>query len=259
LQQAVDGWAEADTIEIRTDGPVEAATLQKAQRPMLIRSAPGYLPVIKGILNLIDTNRVSFEGIHFAVGGLENHFSEGTVARIANCSFDNAPTYFAMRSFFQNGNEPALIVNSIMQAGVNAKLRAGQKLIVRNSYGTLFTFESTAKDLGVEFDRCVVWNPDANGPNSWVLACHSQTDLPKIAFVVSRTLFEVGYCKIAVAHEDFIASWTGSRNVYRGTFLGDWLQLLQTKKSSDAVSLSVCCPIVRATMLDRMAKISVPM
>lgn len=228
LAQAIGAAKSGDVVEIRGDGPFRVDTdgnaLQAPPKTLLtIRSAPGYRPVVDGVMSFIGFE-LTIEGIHFrkfkesglslqsSINGDPNVAREGHITRLANCSFESGePTCFRIW-FHTPSGAPAEIVNCLVLGIPQVGLASGRKLIVRNSVTGPFLLHR-ANDEGeatISLDRSAVWNPGLSLSSGEAIYPVYQ-GRGTLSASAHDSIFEIGANFVTSR----LAGWSGKRNVYR--------------------------------------------
>jgi hypothetical protein len=207
LQAAVDATADGDVVEIRTDGPFTGCKVE-GKKDLTFRAAPGYLPGLEGGLDYHQSTLTAIEGIHFRKGQLTHANFPGSIARVANCSFDarlpapRAPRCELVRCFI-----PTWIDTDWLQTG--------NELVLRDTVLGGIMNEGSSQDgtARLNAERCLFWNPQLPNLPGRPAKC-------KTLFTVRQTLFDSGSRvgldgALGIDQERWAGGWDGSHNVYR--------------------------------------------
>jgi hypothetical protein len=207
LQAAVDATADGNVVEIRSDGPF-AGCLAQGKKDLTIRAAPGYLPVLEGNIDYRLSSLTAVEGIHFRKGTLTTITIPGSIARVANSSFDaSLPAPRGRR---------CEVVRCFIPGWIDSDwLQPGNELVLRDTVLGGIVNEGSSHDgmARLNAERYLFWNAQlANLPG-----CPAKC---KTLFTVRQALFDSGNragfdAVFGFDQVRYAGGWAGSQNVYR--------------------------------------------
>jgi hypothetical protein len=233
LKQAMDVADDGDVIEVRGDGPFPGASGRGNKlRRLTFRAAPGYRPVFENALIDAVTDALAIEGFHFRDSFLLATPSQpaqgGRITRLANCTFEwDAPPWQTkdapVRGLQGIEGAPAEVVNCAVigwgpRGRLEAELKAGPGIVVRNSVVKLKLNVLDDGDHTVEFERCLCWGPSSPFPDDAALFAEGSPG--RVSVHVRQTVFEVGqpvwtrYSGSPTSDGPTLAAWDGGQNVY---------------------------------------------
>jgi WD40 repeat protein len=223
LQEALNAVKSGDAIEIRTDGPFSGGTTDADSplrgRKLVVRAAPGYLPVLEGDLLYPYCGDLTAEGIHFN-GGVDPQFYITDSLHLVNCSFAPATQgqLFGMGSF-RDKQSSSEIVNCWAPGLSALLLDDGTSISIRNSVvGSMFLAAVGPGEGQLRIERSVLWNPGCGAvQNRWQGQCaFVRHPGEPISLALQNTLVETALGLVpsgGLADGGF--GWANNHNVYR--------------------------------------------
>jgi serine/threonine protein kinase len=218
LQDALNAAKSGDAIEIRTDGPFAGATTSFGGpgRPLALRSAPGYLPVLEGDLVYPGSGELTVEGIHFNRGGITTVARGADSLRLANCSFAANPPRWLFDMASLRDKQRSEIVNCWAPGCVSLGLDTGTSISIRSSVvGSIFLEPVGAGESQLAIERSAIWNPGGgtilNGSlGQLVFQFHPGNGRRTVSF--DKTLVESA---ALLGAELNLLGWKNNHNLYR--------------------------------------------
>jgi serine/threonine protein kinase len=243
MQAALDAAQDGDTVEVRTDlRPLDGAALRGRDRHLTLRAAPGYHPVIQGVLDAQGaSDRLTLEGLDLPQGMLlvqpvnDNRlFMNGTcIEGMTNCTW--GPGTEAVAWFRRDDGIPVEVRNCRLGV-LGVGMIDGERVHLTNCVLRRAGGDTQGRKGKVRFrlDHCLVWSADdtsfdAAFRSSWV---GLDVEAGGSYFVASSLLWPANLER----------TWQGSGNLYRlaGPYsypegvpdLGDWRQKLNSDGDS---------------------------